>query len=180
MRASDASQAASQHEMFAGLSREQIDELLAASDGVQTADATALLMEEGETDDALILLLSGEVEVLKDLTRGKAYSLGRIGSVAVLGELSLLLDAPRVASVRATGPVRYLKMHRPQFEALLASGRGAALALLRTMARTLAARLRESVEEMATLLDEKQRGSRPRIDLGTLRARYERPLTYTL
>lgn len=180
MRSTDVHEAASQHELFAGLSRDQVDELLAVSEGIKEAEDGELLLSEGETDDAMILLLTGKVDVLKGLKRGKPHLLGSAESVAVLGELALLLEAPRVASVRASGPIRYTVLRRDQFRELLQSGNRAALTLLETMAKTLAARHRETIQNVAELLDEKKAENRPRVDLSRYRKRFERPLTYTL
>jgi RimJ/RimL family protein N-acetyltransferase len=61
------------------------------------------------------------------------------------------------------------------------SGNQAALALLEKMACTLAGRLREAVESLADLLDEKVRGRRPQLDLSSLKAKYSRAaLSYRL
>jgi CRP-like cAMP-binding protein len=181
MRASDVHEAATQHELFADLSREQIGELLAVTDGVETAADGDLLMTEGESDDSMVVVLSGTVEVVKDLIRGTEHVLAEETSVTVLGELALLLESPRVASVRARGSVRFFRLRRAEFRQLLMSGNQAALALLEKMACTLAGRLREAVESLADLLDEKVRGRRPQLDLSSLKAKYSRAaLSYRL
>ena len=170
-----------EHELFADLGPDEIDEILKATDGVKMSDDGSILMTEGERGDSLLLLLAGKVDVVKGLARGREHLLGTAESVDVLGELALLLDDPRVATVRASGPVSYVILKRDDFERLLESGSPAARRLLARIARSIARRHRESVETVANLLDEAKRNERkPHVDLSHLRARFSTSMRYNI
>ena len=92
------------------------DALLAA---VQTADVLTyaigdMIVEEGELDDSLFVLLTGGARVLR---------LG-VGEVALLpagtvvGEIAATTGTARTASVRAEGPLTALRFGAPEFAGL--------------------------------------------------------------
>lgn len=61
----------------------------------------AILLAEGETSGKLYILAEGRVEVLRGETQ--VAVVGEAGSV--FGEMSVLLNRPHTATVRATSPV---------------------------------------------------------------------------
>ena len=72
------------------------------------ADATeqrfppgSFLCREGERDEHLYFLVSGEVEVTKRDRSGQAHVLSQLSGGTLLGELSWITDAPYGASVQA-------------------------------------------------------------------------------
>jgi len=56
----------------------------------------------------------------------------------VFGELALICDMPRTASVQAEGPVEALKMQKEVFLELIGSDRHASLVVLREIGKRLA------------------------------------------
>ena len=56
----------------------------------------------------------------------------------VVGELALICDMPRTASVQAEGPVEVLRMNKEVFLELIARDRHAALVVLREVGKRLA------------------------------------------
>jgi CRP-like cAMP-binding protein len=65
-------------------------------------EAGSVLLTEGETTGLLIVLAEGEVEIVKG-----GYRINTVAEPgAIFGEISLLLEKPHMATVRATGPVR--------------------------------------------------------------------------
>ena len=92
------------------------------------------LIEEGEEGDSLYLVGDGEFMVEKS-----NLELARLGEGDIFGEIALLYDVPRTATVRTLGPARFYTLDRQRFlTALGATGEA------RTTARHLAdQRLRE-------------------------------------
>jgi CRP-like cAMP-binding protein len=94
-------------------------------------DAGEVLLAEGAVADALFLLVGGELEVVKaEAARGEVV-LGRLRAGSVVGEMALVLDRPRTATVRAHGdaelirvdlaPLRALATRRPAVRDALAT-----------------------------------------------------------
>lgn len=91
----------------------------------------AIIIEQSQQTGKLLVLLEGEVEVLRDGVRvGKASEPG-----ACFGEMSVLLGRPHTASVRAVRPSRLSIIEDPQ--AFLAAHPAAALHLAELLARRL-------------------------------------------
>ena len=69
-----------------------------------------VVMEQGAASGHLMILIEGEVEILRDDVRvAKASQPG-----AVFGEMSILLDSPYTASVRALKPSAFAVIESPR------------------------------------------------------------------
>jgi CRP-like cAMP-binding protein len=102
-----------QFSIFANLSSRELDTL--ASRLVPERFPTgAVVVAEGDPGDAFYLIDSGQAEVLVGGQRREILSRG-----TYFGEIALLLDTPRTATVRALTPLEVFKFHRADFEALV-------------------------------------------------------------
>jgi len=73
-------------------------------------DAGRYLMRQGEAGDAYLIVATGDVEVSQG-----GVSLQHLGPGDGVGEIALLRDVPRTASVRAVGPVTAYSLDREAF-----------------------------------------------------------------
>ena len=60
-----------------------------------------IIIKEGEDDKRLFIILTGEVEVIKNLHTKKEKSFGTYGPLSYFGEMALIDDLVRSASVIA-------------------------------------------------------------------------------
>ena len=95
-----------------------------------------MLFREGDPGDRFYIVYSGSVEVLKERPLGDHERLAVKQAGEAFGEMSLLNDAPRSASVRALEPTELLVISREDFNALLGDS-ALAIGLLRSLARSL-------------------------------------------
>src|SRR5215204_1185891 len=95
------------------------------------------LMRRGDEGDSLYLIRSGRLEVIAEGPPETVIRVLRRG--AVLGELALLTEEVRSASVRARRDSELLELGRRQFEELISDAPGFALGLTRAMGAQLAA-----------------------------------------
>jgi signal transduction histidine kinase len=121
--------------IFAGLHAEDLQRLIEMSDTITVSDGT-WFMREGEPGDAFYVILDGEVEISKRSGQ-QTIVLSVRGAGNMLGELSLLEDTPRTASVRARCEVTLLKIRRENFLQLLHDSPTAAQAVLHTVSERL-------------------------------------------
>jgi signal transduction histidine kinase len=127
--------------LFAGLAEEDLEQLYRMAETV-SLDAGELVFEEGNPGDALYVVLDGELEVSKR-QGGQDVVLAVRGVGDFIGEMSLLEQAPRSASVRTLRETRLLMISQAAFDTLLSCSPSAYL----TMLRTVTSRLR-STESM--------------------------------
>lgn len=73
------------------------------------------IVSEGETGDSFFMLADGVVVVSKNL-RGKNTTLAHLHQGAVFGEMALVSNAPRAATVTAQGDVDILELSRLDLE----------------------------------------------------------------
>jgi len=97
------------------LDDEQLDALAGSARRVDY-DRGATLMREGERDDSLLVIVSGEVSVS---VAGRPKSVAGLGPGDIVGEMSLLTGAPRSATVTAVSPVMAYEIGKDDLEPLL-------------------------------------------------------------
>jgi cAMP-dependent protein kinase regulator len=71
--------------------------------------------------DDFFLIIEGHATVYQS-PEGKEkeeVEVGKLGPADYFGEIALLFDKPRAATVRANGPLKCVKLDRPRFERLL-------------------------------------------------------------
>jgi sigma-B regulation protein RsbU (phosphoserine phosphatase) len=132
-----------------GLDRRVIEQLAAAA-VERTFAPGEMIMEEGAHGRELYFLLEGEVEVLKG-HGDAAMTLARRGPGELFGEMSMIEDVPRFASIRAVTECRMLEFSEVDIEAILAREPD----LLFEVVRTLSARLRQTDLHMIADLQRK-------------------------
>ena len=137
--------------IFAGLSSSQVGELSAVGK-VRTLEVGEILLREGEASDSVCLLLSGVLEVTK-----AGHALDTLRSGAILGEIGLLLDHPRSASIRVLERATCYVLSRAAFHSLLDSGSAGARRVLLAISETLARRQIATNERLVELLDRARR-----------------------
>lgn len=106
----------------------------------------------GDPGDTLFVILEGSVQVLYP-GRSQDLELARLGVGDFFGEMALLNDEPRSATVRALTPVRALIVGREDFRALLEESSHVAFALL----EALSYRIRSVGEQAGELHDQSLR-----------------------
>jgi signal transduction histidine kinase len=142
--------------LFAGLPEADLEQLYRPAEPL-TLQPGALLIEEGAPGDALFVLIDGELQVTKRSGGHDVKVAVRLPG-EVIGEMSLLDNSPRSASVRGLTESHLLKVSKSVFERTLSTSPAAALATL----HTVVARLRQN----EALLHEKEKMA----GLGTLAA----------
>jgi signal transduction histidine kinase len=137
--------------LFSELTDSDMDRLVDMAEEV-VLDPGDVLMGEGDPGDALYVVLDGDFEVSKR-SGGQDVTLAMRGTGDVLGEMALIEDLPRSATVTATRRSRILKITKDVFQALTGSSPSAALSVLHTMSarlRNTESMLRQN-EKMASL-----------------------------
>lgn len=104
----------------------------------QTYQPGQFIMRQGDTGVGAFIIRSGRVEVVQEKD-GQETKLATLGPGDVVGEMALLDEFPRSASVRAVEPVTALGIQRWHFKGILESHPQLALALLPILTRRIRA-----------------------------------------
>jgi CRP-like cAMP-binding protein len=84
-----------------------------------TIPAHMIFMRQGERGDRAWLIESGELEILLTTPNGETKRLGTVGKGAVVGEMALIDDGERSATVRSLTEVTCVEVTRDAFRQLL-------------------------------------------------------------
>ena len=140
--------------LFSDLPEEDLDQLcrviqeLALSEGEE-------LFAQGSRGDKAYIIKEGELEILRE-SEGRKVLLAVRKAGEVIGEMSLLHEAPRMATVRARTDSLLFVLSQDHFDELLNSSTSAARAMLHTITSRLQAteamlRQSEKIAQLGTL-----------------------------
>ena len=99
---------------FAHLGTEPLAELLEHGDWTNAAPGEEII-RQGDPGEAFYAIADGQADVIRD-----GATVAHIGAGDHFGELALIDDAPRAATVVATTPMRVFRLERPGFERVIA------------------------------------------------------------
>jgi CRP/FNR family transcriptional regulator, cyclic AMP receptor protein len=99
--------------LFAGCSKGELQEIAHIADEIDLAEGKEMT-REGSRGREFFVLLEGEADVTKN-----GSSINKLGSGDFFGEIALVSDSPRTATVTATSPVRALVITDRSFRRLL-------------------------------------------------------------
>jgi CRP/FNR family transcriptional regulator, cyclic AMP receptor protein len=117
--------------LFSGLSKKELTQLARMSDDMEI-EAGRVLCREGEIGREFFAIVDGEVEVTR---KGKPVK--RSGGDDFFGEIALLEDIPRTATVKAKSPLRLFVLTSHDFRRLVDSSPSVERKVMRSLARRL-------------------------------------------
>ena len=80
--------------------------------------AGEVIFRQGDYPDRLYIIGKGEVDVVRETPEKEDVVLTRLGKDQFFGEIGILSDTPRTATVRAATDVEVLSIHRTYFTSL--------------------------------------------------------------
>lgn len=133
---------------FTGLTDDELDEL-AKLTKVGHYPAGHVLCHEGVHEDIFYILAAGEAVVSKRLgEQAGERVLRRMGYGDYVGEMALLQNAPRAASVRAATDLTVLEMDKADFEAMLSRSPRMALSIIRSTLNRMRANDQMAIQDL--------------------------------
>jgi CRP/FNR family cyclic AMP-dependent transcriptional regulator len=133
-------------DLFAGLDPAQL-ETLAQSARLRTFQHGAIVVSEGDDAHGLFVVQSGSLKCFLMDENGREVTLSLLGPGEYFGELALIDEAPRSASVLALERSELLQIQRPVFLALLDENP----ACVRVLLKNLATRVRSLTDNVRAL-----------------------------
>ncbi|HEX2479785.1 MAG TPA: cyclic nucleotide-binding domain-containing protein [Geminicoccaceae bacterium] len=99
--------------LFAKVDPAKLKLLAFTSDRLHYASGDALF-QQGDNGDAAYVILEGEADVLVDTPQG-ALKVATLGKNDIIGEIAILCDVPRTATVVAHGDLETLRVSKEGF-----------------------------------------------------------------
>jgi len=110
------------YSVFHDLPEERVASMAASLQTVQIA-AGDVIVRQGAPADKFFIIVDGEVEVVRD-DDGTTRKLATLTGGQFFGEMAILRDLPRMATVRAVTPTTLFAMERDAFRGLVAQSMG--------------------------------------------------------
>lgn len=104
------------------------------------------LFVEGEPADGAYIIEEGEVDVIV-AREGREVRVGRLGHFELFGEMAIILNQKRTATIRAATPLKVLKIDADVFLRLVTETPDVALAVMRSLSEKIT-RLTERYEQL--------------------------------
>ncbi len=115
--------------------------------------AGAAIFAEGDKQDSLFIILSGDVRISKATHSGESKSIATLEAGSFFGEMALFGDNARSATATAAGKVRAVEVTKEAFMKFLASDAAGASKLMLEIIRTIAPRIRQTNVEVVALYE---------------------------
>jgi CRP-like cAMP-binding protein len=119
--------------LFQGLSKSELGQLAKVSEDLEV-EPGKVLCEEGKPGKEFFVIVEGDVEITKG-----GSTIGDRGPGDFFGEIALLEDVPRTATVTAKTPLRFFVLTRQSFLKLLDDNPEVERQVLRALAKRVLA-----------------------------------------
>jgi CRP-like cAMP-binding protein len=130
--------------LFADVAPAKLKLLAFTSDRLSFASGQTLF-KQGDPGDAAYVVLSGSADVLVNSQSGE-IKVATLGPNSIIGEIAILCDVGRNATIRAREPLETLRISKEHFLKLLAEFPEMAVELMRDLAEKLSRTTAELTE----------------------------------
>jgi CRP/FNR family transcriptional regulator len=129
-----------------------------ATQGIEEIELSAgdVLFHQGDAGDSMFFVVSGQLEVRLRVPGAEDRVVSVVGPNSIIGEMSLLLDEPRAATVIALGQTQLWQVGREKFQEALSWNERWANQFLFYMAQVLARRLGTMNRELVDMMAKRQ------------------------
>ena len=132
---------------FPGIQLNEIEELIANSQ-VRSYPAGTILCRENAVEDRFYMILEGEVEVTKNINNHETRLLKTLSPGDFFGEMALIHNAPRAATVTAKTELTTLELDKSGFDRVLHNSSSIAMAMVSEISNRLRANDQMAVEDL--------------------------------
>jgi CRP-like cAMP-binding protein len=110
------------------------------------------LFHQGDEGDAAYLILSGEADVVADTPSGEVL-VATVGQNAIIGEIAILCEVPRTATVRAASQLETLKIEKEHFLRLIREFPDMSVEIMRELGQRLTRTTAELSQARSALIE---------------------------
>lgn len=132
---------------FPGIKPGEIEVLIAHSQ-VRAYPPGAVLCRENATEDRFYMILEGDVEVTKNINNNETRLLKTLSAGDFFGEMALIHNAPRAATVTAKTDLTTLELDKAAFDRVLHNSSSIAMAMVSEISNRLRSNDQLAVDDL--------------------------------
>lgn len=132
---------------FPGIKPGEVEELIANCQ-VKAYPSGTTLCRENEIEHVFYMILEGEVKVTKLVNAAEIRLLKTLSAGDFFGEMAIIHNAPRAATVTTSSPVVTLELDKKSFDRVLEKSSSIAMAMVREISSRLRANDEMAVEDL--------------------------------
>lgn len=132
---------------FPGIKAHEVEALIVHSQ-IHAYPPETVLCQENALEDTFYIILEGEVEVTKIVNNTEARLLKTLGAGDFFGEMALIHNAPRAATVSTKTQVIVLEIKKDAFDRVLQNSNSISLAMVREISSRLRANDAMAIEDL--------------------------------
>ena len=140
-------------QFFTEFSKEDISTLAGYME-VYRAQPGEILIREGDEGDFMVLIVDGEIDILKKSHRAEQQHMTSAGPGMTLGEMSMIDGEPRFATCMASQPTTFAVLSRDSMAKIILDHPSLGSKILVKMVTMLSLRLRQTSARMLRMMDE--------------------------
>ncbi|HSL44412.1 MAG TPA: ATP-binding protein [Anaerolineales bacterium] len=132
---------------FPGIKSDEIEALIINSQ-VRSYEPGAVLCRENAVEDRFYMILDGEVEVTKNINNSESRLLQTLSAGDFFGEMALIHNAPRAATVTAKTMLTTLELDKAAFDRVIRKSSSIAMAMVSEISNRLRENDQMAVEDL--------------------------------
>ncbi|MCB9418434.1 MAG: SpoIIE family protein phosphatase [Ardenticatenaceae bacterium] len=132
---------------FAGVDEETLN-ILRQMASLKEYPAQTVLCRQGEIEHTFYVVVNGRLSVVQRVDEGEERLLGLLGSNAIFGEMSLIDNSPRMATVTTLSPTTVLEITEQVFDQLVVNSPAIAYAVVQRILASTRQLDHRSIEEL--------------------------------
>ena len=138
--------------LFSEFTRDDV-RALAEYMGVYRAQANETIIREGDVGDYMLLIVRGEVDILKRGLQRDLQHMTSVGAGLTIGEMSMIDGEPRFASCRTTQPTTFAVLTRDAMAKIILERPQLGSKILVKLVTMLSARLRQTSAKLMRYME---------------------------
>jgi CRP-like cAMP-binding protein len=123
-------------EIFSGLRAAELAAISAITKELDYASDRTVI-KQNDVGETVFLIIEGQVDVIMEQSGGEEVIIDQISSGGAFGEMALIDNSPRSATIRTTVPSRFLILHKQEFKETVMEYPRIALQICSVLSRTI-------------------------------------------
>lgn len=136
---------------FEDFTGEELD-LFSNNLSLRSFPVNSCLFQEGDIGDYLFFVVTGQVEVKIHSNKSSQIVMAKFGPGSSIGEMSLIDDYPRSATIQVSEPSELLLLSRKRMEVFCDKNPATGLKFMKSLVKTLSYRLRQANGRFADIV----------------------------